>query len=135
MITARIDELELSNGWSELEPDVAFQFGLAVSKANGSASSQVVCVALEPGKSGGRHAHSAEEIMIVLEGTAQLIAGNDWERLGKGDMAVIPAAIAHEPINVGAERLRFLTIFPSAVVLYTWDVPVEPGGERIFVTP
>jgi len=135
MITARIDELELRKGWSEVEPDVAFKFGLAVSKANGSASSQVVCVTLEPGKSGGRHAHSAEEILFVLEGTAQLTVGNEWERLGKGDMAVIPAAIAHEPINIGSERLRFLAIFPSAMVLHTWDVPVEPGGERILVTP
>ena len=135
MITARIDELDLGKGWSEEEPDVAFKLGLVISKANGSAGSQVVCVTLEPGNSGGRHAHSAEEILFVLEGTAQLAVGNDWERLGKGDMAVIPAAIAHEPINVGAERLRLLTIFPSAVVLHSWDVPVEPGGERILVTP
>jgi hypothetical protein len=49
MITARIDELELSRGWSELEPDTAFNYGLVVSKANGSASSQIVCVTLEPG--------------------------------------------------------------------------------------
>jgi len=135
MITACIDELELSKGWSELEPDVAFEFGLAVSKANGSASSQVVCVTLDPGKSGGRHSHSAEEVLFVLEGTAQLIVGNDWERLGRGDMAVIPAAIVHEPINVGSERLRYLAIFPSSIVVHTWHVPVEPAGKRIFVTP
>jgi len=135
MITARIDELALSKGWSELEPDVAFEFGLAVSKANGSASSQVVCVTLDPGKSGGRHRHSAEEILFVLEGTAQLAIGNDWERLSKGDMAVIPAAIAHEPTNVGSERLRYLAIFPSAIVVHTWDAPVGPAGERTFVTP
>ena len=135
MITARIDELELSKGWSEQEPEIVFNYGLAVSKANGSASSQIVCVTLETGKSAGRHAHSAEAVLFVLEGTAQLTVGNDWERLGEGEMAVIPAATAHEPINVGPERLRFLTIFSTAIVLHTWDVPVEPGGERIFVTP
>jgi quercetin dioxygenase-like cupin family protein len=135
MITARIDELELRKGWSEAAPDVAFNFGLAVSKANGTTSSQVVCVTLEPGKSGGRHIHSAEEILFVVEGTAQLAVGNDRERFGQGDMALIPAAIAHEAINIGSERLRFLAIFPSAMVVHTWDVPVEPTGERIFVTP
>jgi quercetin dioxygenase-like cupin family protein len=135
MITARVDQVDLKDGWSEAEPDVAFKFGLAVSAANGSASSQVIYVTLEPGKSGGRHAHSAEEILVVLEGTAQLTMGNEWERLGKGGMAVIPAATAHEPINVGSEPLRFLAIFPSAMVLHSWDVPVEPSGERMFVTP
>ena len=135
MITARIDELELRKRWSDVEPDVAFNFGLAVSKANGSATSQVVYVTLEPGKSGGRHIHSAEEILVVLEGTVQLAVGNDWKRLGKEDMAVIPAAIAHELTNVGSEDSRFLAIFPSPTVLHTWDVPVEPTGERAFVTP
>jgi quercetin dioxygenase-like cupin family protein len=128
MITARVDDVELRRGWSEVEPDVAFKFGLAVSAANGSTNSQVICVTLEPGKSGGRHAHSAEEILFVLEGTAQLAVGNDWERLGKGGMAVIPAAMAHEPINVGSEPLRFLAIFASPIVLHTWDVPVERAG-------
>jgi quercetin dioxygenase-like cupin family protein len=68
MITARIDKTELHKGGSDVNPDVAFEFGLVVSAADGSASSQVISVALEPGKSGGRHAHSAEEILLVLEG-------------------------------------------------------------------
>src|SRR5215468_953345 len=72
MITARIDELELRKGWSDGETDVAFNFGLVAPKANGSATSQLMYVTLEPGKSGGRHVHSAEEILVVLEGTVQL---------------------------------------------------------------
>jgi quercetin dioxygenase-like cupin family protein len=114
---------------------VAFKFGLAVSADNGSATSQVVYTTLEPGKSGGRHAHSAEKILLVLEGTAQLAVGNEWECLCKGSMAVIPAATAHEPVNVGSEPVRFLAIFSSAMVLHTWDVPVEPTGDRMLVTP
>jgi hypothetical protein len=27
MITARLDEVELQEGWSEVEPEVAFRFG------------------------------------------------------------------------------------------------------------
>src|SRR5262245_59240011 len=112
MMTARLDEIELWKGWREVEPDLAFEFGRLVSGANGSTNSQVACVTLEPGKSGGRHAHSAEAILLVLEGTAQLAVGNDWKRLCKGGMAVIPAATAHEPTNVGLEPLRLLAIFP-----------------------
>jgi quercetin dioxygenase-like cupin family protein len=135
MITASIDQIEFQRGWSDTRPDVAFAFGLAVSTVNGSSSSQVICVALEPGKSGGRHAHSAEEILIVLEGTAELTVGDERERLSAGGIAVIPAKSIHEPVNVGRETLRFLAIFPSAAVLHSWEGRIEPLGAATFLTP
>jgi quercetin dioxygenase-like cupin family protein len=135
MITARLDEVELQQGWSEVEPAVGFEFGLAISAANGSASSQVIYVSIEPGKSGGRHAHSAEEVFLVLDGTAELAVGDQRERVSAGGMAVIPATVPHDPLSVGPESLRFLAIFPSAAVVHTWEVPVMPIGGRMFVTP
>jgi quercetin dioxygenase-like cupin family protein len=135
MITARVDEIELQEGWSEEAPDVAFKFGLGVSAADGSASTQVVCVTLEPGKAGGRHAHSAEELLLVLDGEAELTVADERERVAAGGMAVIPAGVPHNPVNAGSEPMRFLAIFPSAAVLHTWDAPVEPIGGRMFVTP
>jgi quercetin dioxygenase-like cupin family protein len=135
VITAQLDEVELQEGWSEVQPEIGFRFGLAVSAANGCSSSQVICVSIEPGRTGGRHAHSAEEVFLVLEGTAELAVGDERERVSAGGMAVIPATVPHDPHNVGAQTLRFLAIFPSAAVLHTWDVPVMPIGGRMFVTP
>jgi quercetin dioxygenase-like cupin family protein len=135
LITARFDQVELAEGWSEVDPDVGFEFGLAVSAANGNSSSQVICVNIEPGKRGGMHAHSAEEIFLVLEGTAEVTMGAEREQVSAGGMAIIPAQVPHDPLNVGSETLRFLAIFPSAAVLHTWEVPVMPIGGRMFVTP
>ena len=135
MITADLDAVELQHRWSDVQTDVDFAFGLAVSAADGAASSQVILVTLEPGKSGGRHVHSAEEILLVLEGTAGLTVGDERRRLTKGGIAVIPAGAAHEPVNVGGKTLRFLAIFPKAVVLHTWDLPIQPEGSRTFATP
>jgi quercetin dioxygenase-like cupin family protein len=135
LITARLDQVELAEGWSDVDPEVGFEFGLAVSAANGSSSSQVICVNIEPGKRGGMHAHSAEEIFLVLEGTAEVTMGAEREQVSAGGMAIIPAMVPHDPLNVGSETLRFLAIFPSAAVLHTWEVPVMPIGGRMFVTP
>jgi quercetin dioxygenase-like cupin family protein len=135
LITARLDQVELAEGWSDVDPEVGFEFGLAVSAANGSSSSQVICVNIEPGKRGGMHAHSAEEIFLVLEGTAEVTMGAEREQVSAGGMAIIPAMVPHDPLNVGSETLRFLAIFPSAAVLHTWEVPVMPTGGRMFVTP
>ena len=135
MISAQIGELELLEGWSEVDPDVGFEFGLAVSAANGGSSSQVICVNIERGKKGGMHAHSAEELFLVLQGTAEVTIGDERELVSAGGMAIIPAQVPHDPLSVGSETLRFLAIFPSAVVLHTWEVPVMPIGGRMFVTP
>ena len=135
MISAKISELELLEGWSEVDPDVGFEFGLATSAANGSSSSQVICVNIEPGKRGGMHAHSAEELFLVLQGTAEVTVGDDRVLVSAGGMAIIPAQVPHDPLSVGSETLRFLAIFPSAAVLHTWEVPVMPIGGRMFVTP
>ena len=128
MITARLEELDLTEGWAEGHPEVGFKFGPAVSAANGSASSQVIYVSIEPGKRGGRHAHSAEEIFLVLEGTAEVTVGDERELVSAGSMALFPAQVPHDPLNVGSETLRFLSIFPSAAVLHTSEVPVMPNG-------
>ena len=135
MISAQIGELELLEGWSEVDPDVGFEFGLATSAANGSSSSHVICDNIEPGKRGGMHVHSAEELFLVLQGTAEVTVGDERELVSAGGMAIIPAQVPHDPVSVGSETLRFLAIFPSATVLHTWEVPVEPIGGRMFVTP
>jgi quercetin dioxygenase-like cupin family protein len=135
MIVARLDDVELQEGWSEVDPELAFRFGLAASAANGCAGSQVICVEIEPGKSGGTHSHSAEEVFFVLHGTAELTVGEERERVSAGELAVIPAGVPHGPRNGGSDVLRFLAVFPSAAVVHTWEEPVMPMGGRVFVTP
>jgi quercetin dioxygenase-like cupin family protein len=135
LFTACLDLVELMECWSEEDPEVEFEASLVVWRANGSTSSQVFCVNIEPGKRSGMHTHSVEEIFLVLEGTAEMKMGAERELISEGGLAIIPAQVPHEPLNVGSETLRFLAIFPSAAVLHTWEVPVMPIGVRKFLTP
>jgi quercetin dioxygenase-like cupin family protein len=135
IVSARFDELELLEAWAESDPQIGPKFAAAISAENGSASSQVVYFTLEPGKTVGRHAHSADETLLVLEGTLEVTMGDERRRLSAGEVALIPAGVAHDTPNVGPGTLRGVVFFPSAVVLHTWEVPLMPVGSRAFVTP
>ncbi len=135
MIRARLDELELLETWAEDDTQIGPKFAAAISAENGSASTQVVYFTLEPGKTLGRHAHSADETLLVLEGTLEVSMGDDRQRLSAGELALIPAGVVHDTPNAGSGILRGVVFFPSAAVLHTWEVPLMPVESRVFVTP
>jgi quercetin dioxygenase-like cupin family protein len=135
MIIADIGVQALPKERSQASPDSAFAFGLAVLAADGSLDSHVLYVVLEPRKSGGRHAHSAEEVLFVAEGTAELTVGDELARLSERSIAIVPAGVPHEAVNVGQGPLRFLAILPSEAVLHLWEATGRPPGVRTFVTP
>ncbi len=135
MISARLDELGLLETWAEGDPQIRPKFAAAISAENGSASTQVVYFTLEPGKTVGRHAHSADETLLVLEGTLEVSVGDERRQVSAGEVALIPAGVVHDTPNVGSGTSRAVLFFPSAAVLHTWEVTPMPIGSRVFVTP
>ena len=89
----------------------------------------------EPHKRIGPHVHSAEEVLLVLEGTAEVSVGDERARLSAGAIALIPAGLPHEPINIGSDTLRCLGYLSSAASLHTWEVPLMPMESTTVVTP
>lgn len=45
------------------------------------------------------HNHSAEETHVVIEGAAEVVVGDDRQRLEKDGVAVVPAMEFHEVAN------------------------------------
>ena len=116
-----LDARALPKEWSLAGPDPAFGVGVSVPAADGSLGSQVLYIVLEPRKSGGRHAHSAAEVLFVLEGSVELTVGDERARLPGRSIAIVPAGVPHEAVNVGQGPLRFLAILPSEVVFQAWE--------------
>jgi quercetin dioxygenase-like cupin family protein len=87
---------------------------------NGAASSAVIYFEHEPGEHHGRHTDSAEEVVLVLDGEAQVIAGDEGMRLGAGALALVPAMVPHDISNVGPGRLRVVGFFSSAAPGTSW---------------
>lgn len=131
MLSARVSELELTEYWCEADPRLRGRLELPMHTGNGAASSAVIYFEHEPGQHHGRHTDSAEEVVLVLDGEAQVIAGDERMRLGAGALALVPAMVPHDISNVGPGRLRVVGFFSSAAVVSRFDEVLAPFGTRV----
>ena len=87
--------------------------------STGSKRLILVRATMPPGEAHNFHRHPGrEEIIYVLEGTAEQWVGQEKRLLNPGDVALIPADVPHATYNVGESTLRFLAILS----------PTETGG-------
>jgi quercetin dioxygenase-like cupin family protein len=135
MITARIDELELNQAYYEDDPTMRVNVNFPFYVGTGTKNSAVVYFELEPGCRLGSHTDSAEEILVILQGTAEATVGDESGRVSAGDMAVVPAMVPHALRNVGDETVRVVGFFSSNVIVSTFDQPMMPFDQRVVGTP
>ena len=135
MIAERIDQLELLEAWYENDPKMRVKANFPFYVGNGTKNTAVVYFELEPGHRLGTHTDSAEEILLILEGTAEVSLGDEQGRVSAGEIALVPAMVPHGLRNVGDETVRVVGFFSSNVVVSTFDQPVMPFGQRVVGTP
>src|SRR5687768_18250912 len=82
MVSANLNELELHTGTVEGDPDVEAHFGFPMFWATGNTSTAVLCVELEPGRSGPRHIDMPEEILLVERGEVEIEIGDERATFG-----------------------------------------------------
>jgi quercetin dioxygenase-like cupin family protein len=133
MFAVQCNELELMEAWSESDPALRGRFDFPISVETGAASSSVVYFELEPGLHCGRHAHSAEEILVILAGEAEAEVRGERAELVTGGLALVPAMAAHDVRNVGSKTLRVVGFFSSAAVVTEFEEPLSPSGEQLIV--
>jgi len=85
---------------------------------------------IAPGHRLPRHVDSAEETIVVVSGTAEVVVGDEAETLGAGAVALVPRDVPHEVRNAGDEPLRFAAVYASPDVTTTYEAAVQPAGER-----
>jgi quercetin dioxygenase-like cupin family protein len=90
VLTVQLGELERQEYWCEADPALRGRLALPMHTANGAASWAVIYFAHEPGEHHGRHTDSAEEVVVVLEGEAEVAAGGETVRLTAGGTALVP---------------------------------------------
>ena len=100
--------------------------------ANGHAGAESAIGLLEvaPGCRLPRHTDSAEENIVVIEGSADAEVGGERHALAAGDVALVPAGVPHEVRNAGETPLRFVALYAAPHNVTTFETPVEPGGSR-----
>jgi quercetin dioxygenase-like cupin family protein len=135
VIAERIDQLELLEVWYENDPTMRLKVNFPFFLGTGTKSSAVVYFEIEPGHRLGTHTDSAEEILLVLEGTAEVSLGDEQGRLSAGEMALVPAMVPHGLRNVSDETVRVVGFFSSNVIVSTFDQPMMPFNQRVVGTP
>jgi quercetin dioxygenase-like cupin family protein len=121
MLSAQVSELQLTEYWCETDPTLRGRLDLPMHTGNGAASSAVIYFEHQPGEHHGRHTDSAEEVVLVLDGEAEVTAGDERLRLSEGTLALVPAMVPHDIANVGRGKLRMVGFFSSAAVVSQFD--------------
>jgi quercetin dioxygenase-like cupin family protein len=128
MLSAQLSELELTEYWSEADTKLRGRLGLPMHTGSGTLSSAVIYFEHDPDEHHGRHTDSAEEVVLVLEGEAEVIVGEERGHLTAGTVALVPAMVPHDIRNVGEGRLRIVGFFSSAAVISHFDETLAPFG-------
>lgn len=132
MFTININELDLIEGWSVADPTKRGRFEFPIHVNTGAASSSAIYFEVAPGEHCGRHTHSAEEIVLILDGTAEVELGSERAPASAGSLALIPTMVPHNVYNVGSTPVRVVGFFSSAAVLTEFEDPIAPMGMSIF---
>ena len=76
------------------------------------------------------HTHDVSEVVVVLEGDAEALLGDERRRVTVGSAIFVAAGMPHQTINVGATPLRILAAFPATQVeLQYLERNPAPGTE------
>ena len=127
MFTIDLDDFELA----PTGPGLRVSFPLH--SATGSASTATVLFELDPGAELPVHTDSAEELLIIVQGTAEARVGDEVGRVEKHQVALVPAMAPHGLRNIGDDVLRVFGTFSSSTNVATFERPFEPGGPQVFV--
>jgi quercetin dioxygenase-like cupin family protein len=129
MFTRELSELELFHGGYENDPTMRVKVDFPFSAATGAKSTTVVYFEIEPDHRLGTHTDSAEEIILLLAGEAEVSVGEERGRVSAGEMALVPAMVPHSLRNVGEETMRVVGFFSSSTLMSTFDQTIVPMGE------
>jgi quercetin dioxygenase-like cupin family protein len=127
MFTFDLDDYELMPAG----PGLRVSFPLH--SATGTASTATVLFELDPGAELPVHTDSAEELLIVVQGTAEARVGDEVGEVSKHDVALVPPMAPHGLRNTGDDVLRVLGTFSASTVVSTFERPFEPGGPQVLV--
>ncbi len=127
MITFDLDDFELA----PTGPGLRVSF--PVHSATGTASTATVLFELDPGAELPVHTDSAEELLVVVQGTGEASVGDEVGRIRKHEVALVPPMAPHGLRNIGDDVLRVFGTFSSSTVVSTFERPFEPGAPQVIV--
>jgi mannose-6-phosphate isomerase-like protein (cupin superfamily) len=119
---------ELSESWQEGDATARWRSASGHSPSTGAQSSGSSVLEVGPGHRLPRHTDSAEEVIVVLEGVAEVTVGDERALVPAGGLVVVPRCLAHEVRNAGDVPLRFAAVYAEPDVVTEYERDVQPDG-------
>lgn len=132
LTTALLDLAGSPELWGEADPGIRVRASFPLNGSLGTERTAVVYFELAPGCALGTHTDSAEEVLLILEGTVEVTVGETTETASAGTLALVPEMAPHNVRNVGDGPARVVGFFPSDHVTATFDEAFLPPGQRVF---
>src|SRR4051794_26571344 len=120
----------LSDAWLDDDRSARWRSGSVLGGGTGAKAAGASLLEVDPGCRLPRHTDSAEEVIVVVDGAAEVIVGDERKTVAAGDMALVPECVPHEVRNAGDGVLRFAAVYAAPDVVTTYEAPVQPAGER-----
>jgi len=117
---------ELTESWIEGDETARWR-SAAGETGEGSGTS---LLEVPPGCRLPRHTDSAEETIVVVDGTASVTVGDEDGQVPAGGVALVPECVPHEVRNAGDGTLRFVALYANNDVVTTYEQPIQPSGDR-----
>src|SRR3954453_10559217 len=94
---------------------------MRVSAANGGAQLCLFEQWCEPGHGALTHLHAVEEVLHVLDGTADVWDGDTHATLESGQLVIVPAGVKHGISNIGSGTLHIQSTLAAPVFEAAYD--------------
>jgi quercetin dioxygenase-like cupin family protein len=130
MITAAHRTAELADAWVEGDETARWRSGGGHGPGEGAQDSGSSLLEVPEGCRLPRHTDSAEEVVVVVAGAAEVEVERQAQRLEAGALAVVPADASHEVRNAGQGPLRFVAVYAGTDVVTRYEQEVQPDGTR-----
>lgn len=134
MQTRDLTTLDTFEAWYENDPAARVRADFPFTAATGNVATSMVYFEIEPGHWLATHTDSAEEIVVVLDGTVEATVGEERRQLSAGGAVLIPAMVPHSVRNTGGTRARCIGFFGAAGVVSTFGDSVMPFGTTVMST-
>lgn len=135
MLKIDLNNLSLNEFTSVNNPRQGCKATFPLLGVHGAKQSAAVYFELNPGEELGSHTDSAEETLLILEGTAEVTVGNECNIVSKHSMALVPEMVSHNLKNVGEDKVKVLGLFGGANnIVATFDNTWLPTESNIVDT-
>lgn len=114
MTVIDLNTLELAEFIGKFNPLQHCKATFPLLGAHGSRECATVYFEIAPGDHLGRHTDSAEELLLILEGQAQVQVGEEIGTAGAYGLVLVPKMVPHDLKNIGNRTLKVLGFFGGA---------------------